>query len=292
MYLPDLELHQPETLEDAAGLMRRHAPAARYLAGGTDLLVDLKVARVAARHLISVNRISGMRSIEVTEAGLAIGSLATLTELNDAPLPGAFAAIKDATSRMAAPHIRNVATVGGNLASAVPCADLPPILTVMNGRVGLFSPAGVRDVPLADFFTGPRCTLADDDEILVRITVPVPPARFGAAYARFALREGNSIAVASVAASLVLDDSGTIREACLSMGAVAPIPMRVDEAAAGLIGRRLDAAACADAAEAAMRAADPISDIRGSARFRRELCGVLAKRALQKAAHRIESAHS
>ena len=102
MYLPDLELHQPETLEDATLLMQRYAPAARFLAGGTDLLVDLKVARVAVEHLISMNRIGGMRSIEVTDAGLAIGALATLTELDDAPLPGAFAAIKDATSTMAA----------------------------------------------------------------------------------------------------------------------------------------------------------------------------------------------
>jgi carbon-monoxide dehydrogenase medium subunit len=292
VHLPELELHQPETLEDAATLMQRYTPAARFLAGGTDLLVDLKVARVTARHLISINRIGGMRSIELTDAGLAIGALATLTELNDASLPGAFAAIKDATSAMAAPHIRNVATVGGNIASAVPCADLPPVLIVMHAGADLFSSAGVREVPLCEFFTGPRCTMLADDEILTRITVPAPPDRFGAAYARFSLRNGNSIAVASVAASLVVDGSGTIRQACLSMGAVAPIPIRVDEAADLLVGRPLDASACADAAEAAMRAADPISDVRGSAEFRRELCGVLARRALRSAASRIERARS
>jgi carbon-monoxide dehydrogenase medium subunit len=162
----------------------------------------------------------------------------------------------------------------------------------MHARVDLFSPAGTRDIPLCEFFTGPRCTMRANDEIVMRITVPAPPDRFGAAYARFALREGNSIAVASVAASLELDESGAIREACVSMGAVAPIPVRVDEAAAVLVGRPLDASACADAAEAAMRTAEPISDVRGSAEFRRELCGVLAKRALRKAARRIESTRS
>ena len=289
MYLPDFELHEAETLEDAATLMAKFAPSVRLLAGGTDLLVDLKTHRTAVDHLVSMNRIDGMRSIDVAATGLRIGALTTLTDLNEARLPGAFAAIKDATSTMAAPHIRNVATVGGNIASAVPCADLPPILIVMHARVDLLSPAGIRDVPLCDFFTGPRCTMLAADEILTRITVPIPDGRFGAGYARFALRNGNAIAVASVAASLTLDETGMIEQACLSLGAVAPTPVLVKEATNLLAGRALDESACADAAHAAMRTAQPISDIRASAEFRRELCGVLTKRALRIAASRIES---
>jgi carbon-monoxide dehydrogenase medium subunit len=286
VHIPDLELHEAPTLESAADLLTRYGPSARLLAGGTDLLVDLKTARTTADHLISIGRIEGMRTIDLTDAGLAIGALTTLTELNEARLPGPFVAIHDATSVMAAPHIRNVATVGGNLASAVPCADLPPILMVMHASVDLFSRAGTRSVPLTRFFTGPRTTVRGDGEILTRITVPGPGEGFGAAYARFALRDGNAIAVAAVAASLELDESGTIRQAHLALGAVAPTPLPV-EGAAALVGRRLDKSACADAAEAAMHAADPISDVRGSAEFRRELCGVLAGRALRKAASRI-----
>ncbi|MHC5022876.1 MAG: FAD binding domain-containing protein [Planctomycetota bacterium] len=289
MHLPDLELHEAHSLDDAAALMARYAPSARLLAGGTDLLVDLKVSRTAAAHLISMTGINDLRSVDLTDRGLGIGALTTLTELNDATLPGAFASIKDATGAMAAPHIRNVATVGGNLASAVPCADLPPILIVMHARVHLFSPTGTRDVPLREFFIGPRRTVLAGDEILTRIDVPAPPARFGAAYARFALREGNSIAVAAVAASLELDETGTILAATLSLGAVAPTPVTVDGAAAMLAGRPLDESACADAARAAMQAANPITDIRGSAEFRRELVGVLTGRALRTAASRIES---
>jgi carbon-monoxide dehydrogenase medium subunit len=289
VYLPDLELHEAHTLEDAAALLKRHGSSARLLAGGTDILVDLKTCRITTAHLISIGRIKGLRSIEVTPSGLSIGAMTTLTDLNDAALPDPYAAIHEATGVMAAPHVRNVATVGGNLASAVPCADLPPILIVMHAHVHLYSPSGHRDVPLGEFFIGPRRTARGDDEILTKITVPAPPSRFGAAYARFALRDGNAIAVASVAASLTLDDSGVIRDAALAMGAVAPIPLIVEEAASVLSGRRLDESALADAAEAAMASALPISDLRGSAGYRRDLCGVLTRRALLNAADRIAS---
>jgi carbon-monoxide dehydrogenase medium subunit len=289
VHLPDLQLHEAATLDEAADLMARHAPSARLLAGGTDLLVDLKVARTAAAHVVSIGGIDSMRSIEHTDGGLDIGALATLTELNETSLPGAFAAIRDATSAMAAPHIRNVATVGGNLASAVPCADLPPVLIVLHASVELFSPEGTREVPLREFFTGPRQTVLGQDEILTRIRVPAPPRRFGAAYSRFSLRAGNSIAVAAVAASLALDESGLIEDAALSLGAVAPIPASVEDVDTILAGRRLDESACADAAQAAMQAANPISDVRGSAAYRRELVGVLTGRALRTAAGRIES---
>jgi len=288
VYLPTLELHEAATLDEAAALMARYGPSARLLAGGTDLLVDLKVSRTAADHLVSLRHVEGMRSIDVSGAGLRIGALTTLTRLNEASLPDAYAAIHDATSAMAAPHIRNVATVGGNLASGVPCADLPPVLIVMGASVDLFSPAGTRQVPVSAFFLGPRQTAVAAGEVLTRINVPAPAPRTGAAYARFSLRAGNAIAVASVAASLTLDGEGVIRRACLALGAVAPTPVTVPDAAAALVGRPLDEPACAEAAEAAMLAAEPISDVRASAQFRRELCGVLTGRALRSAAGRIE----
>ncbi len=268
--------------------MAKHASSVRLLAGGTDLLVDLKTGRIGIDHVVSIGRIEGMRGVDRSADGLSIGALTTLAELVNTALTDDYAPIHDAVNVMAAPQVRNVATIGGNLASAVPCADLPPILIAMNASVTIASARGQRDVSLADFFVGPRETVLGDGEVLVRITVPPPPDRFGAAFHRFSLREGNSIGVASVAASVVFDDAQVIREAILVAGAVAPTPVIVDGAAAGLIGRPLNDDSCQDAADAVMNATRPIGDIRGSAEFRRELCGVLTDRALRSAAQRSE----
>ncbi|MDP6480203.1 MAG: FAD binding domain-containing protein [Phycisphaerales bacterium] len=169
----------------------------------------------------------------------------------------------------------------------MPCADLPPILMVLGGGVDLWSRTGVRRIPVCEFFTGPRTTVRRHDEILLSIHVPPPAKRSGAGYERFALREGNSIAVASVAARIRLDDTGMMQEAAIAIGAVAPTPLLLENIPAILAGRAPNETAWADAADAAVAAADPISDIRGSAEFRRELTGVLTARALRLATERI-----
>ncbi len=284
MYIPHVELYQPEALEEAAALMARLTPDARLLAGGTDLLVDLKTGRVSTRHLVSLNRIEELRGISETPVGLRIGALTTVAVLGrSVPVRERYTPILDAALQMAAAQVRNLATVGGNISSAVPCADLPPILTAMNATVTLWSPGGEREVPLESFFTGPRSTVRGDDEILTAVHVPEMPPRFGAAYARFAQRDGNAIAVASVAASLLLAENGTVKEARVVLGAVAPVPKLVMEAGEPLIGRVADEEALRAAAVIARDAAEPITDLRGSVGFRRDLVEVLTRRALRSA---------
>jgi len=282
MYVPDVELHQVTTLDEAASLMARHAPDARLLAGGTDLLVDLKTGRVAVGHLVSLNRIDELRGIANTEAGLRIGALTTITELGDSTVVReGFGPILDAAMQMAARQIRNMATVGGNVSCAVPCADLPPILTAMRAGVQLWSPGGEREVALEGFYTGPRQTIRRDDEVLTAVVVPGPLRGFGAAYARFAQRDGNAIAVAGVAASLRLDERGVVKEARVVLNAVAPTAKLVPQAAQVLVGGPPDEDAFGAAATAARDAAEPITDARGSADFRRDLVEVLTRRALR-----------
>ncbi|HUU94630.1 MAG TPA: xanthine dehydrogenase family protein subunit M [Phycisphaerae bacterium] len=289
MYIPDVELHEATTLEEAAALMNRYAPDARLLAGGTDLLVDLKTGRVSVGHLVSIKRIAALRGVSAADGSLRIGALTTITQLDRAPIvQQRFPSLLEATRQMAAPQIRNVATVGGNIASAVPCADLPPILTAMNASVVLWSPKGERAVPLETFFVGARQTVRSDDEVLTTALVPKMPPGFGAAYARFALRDGNAIAVAAVAAGLLLDGSNMVRDARIVLGAVAPIPKLVESAGAELVDQPPTDNAFHRAADAAMRAAEPISDLRGSADFRRELVGVLTRRALTSACRRAK----
>lgn len=291
MYMPDIDLHECTTLEEASTLMRRLAPQARFLAGGTDLLVDLKTGRIATTHLVSLNRIESLRGITMTAKGLRVGALASITELNRSPIVRRdFAPLLDASRRMAAPPIRNAATVGGNIMCAVPCADLPPILMAMHAEVEVWTPERIRSVPLDTLLVGPRRTLLQDGEILVAIMVPKPPVGFGAAYERFGLREGNAIAVASVAASLRLDHDGTITDARIVLGAVAPIPKTAADAAENLMGRQAEEDAFKEAARIARDAAQPISDVRGTAQFRRDLIEVLTLRALVQARKRAREA--
>ncbi|VAX42867.1 hypothetical protein MNBD_PLANCTO03-1529, partial [hydrothermal vent metagenome] len=159
MYIPDFALHEATSVQEASRLLAAHGPGARVLAGGTDLLVDLKSGRDRASHVVSLRNIPEMRDIHLTDAGLTIGATATLADLDAfvADLP-AYRPIGDATGQMASVQIRNMATVGGNIGSAVPCADLPPILIAMQASVVLVSARGERTVPLAEFFVGPRTT--------------------------------------------------------------------------------------------------------------------------------------
>ncbi len=289
MYLPSTKLHQATTLAKASELLQRFGSTARLLAGGTDLLVDLKAKRITADHIISINRIDDLKGVTLSAESLRIGALTTITELEETPLVrDQFPAILDATRSMAVRQVRNLATVGGNLACAVPCADLPPVFIAMNAAVALWSPRGERLLPLEQFFLGPRRTARREDEILSRVEIPHAPPGFGAAYARFGLREGNAIAVAAVAASLRLAADGTIEDARIILGAVSPIPKLATKASELLLGSVPAGELFAKAAEVATAEADPISDIRGSAAFRGELIRVLAARALAKALRRVK----
>jgi aerobic carbon-monoxide dehydrogenase medium subunit len=279
--LSDIEFHEASTLEQAAELMARCGTQARFLAGGTSLVVDLKSDRYRADHVISLNRISSLRGISAADNGVRIGALTTLNEVATSDLiREKCLVIREAAREMASPQIRNLGTVGGNIVGAVPCADMPPVMAVMHATVNLWSPSGVRNIPIEAFFVGPRETVRRSDEILTEVIVPQPPARFGAAYARFGLREANSVAVAAVAASLLLKSDGTVDQARICLSAVAGKPTMVADAQSALAGTALDESSLNRAAEAAMATAQPISDVRGSAGYRRELIGTLTRRAL------------
>ncbi len=281
MILSEAEFHQASTLEQAAELMASWGAQAQLLAGGTGLVVDLKTDRYPAGHVISINRIAALRGISPADGGVRIGALTTLNQLaTSALIRQRFLVLVEAAREMASPQIRNLGTVGGNIVGAVPCADLPPVLTVMHATVGLWSPTGQRVIPIETFFVGPRATVRRNDEILTEVFVPDPPKRFGAAYARFGLREANSVAVAAVAAGLVLREDGKVGAARICLNAVASTPKLVTAAERLLVGKALDEAALDRAAEAAVEAAQPISDLRGTADYRRDLVGIMTRRAL------------
>jgi carbon-monoxide dehydrogenase medium subunit len=279
--LGGLTVYKPTTLNDAFAFLIEHGDDAAVLAGGTDLLVDLRVQRRNEHHLVSLANITELRGITNTNNGVTIGAATTLNDLLKSDvIQHNYPAIIEATQVMGSNQIRNTGTIGGNIASAVPSADLPPVLLVLSAEVVLASQNGERTVPICEFFQGVRKTCVAIGEIVKSISLPNPKG--SAVYERFDLRQGNSLAVAAVAANITMEDN-TITDAKVALGAVAPTPGIVGGVNDILVGNRVSDSLIGEVAQLSMRAANPITDLRGSAQYRRELVGILATRAIKRA---------
>jgi carbon-monoxide dehydrogenase medium subunit len=287
MHIPDIHLHEPGTIAEACEILNTYCDISKVLAGGTDLLVDLKQGRITGiEHLVSLKKIPGLGEIEKTEDGIEIGALVTLNEaLNNKTIQRYLPAMADALGLMAAVPIRNIATVVGNIAGAVPSSDLAPIFIVAGGEALLSNGEVERKIRIDDYILGPRETACGDYEILTRLVIPTLPPSTGISYQKFMLRDANALAVAGVAARLTLS-SGTISESCIAMTAVGPKPQLANEACALLAGKKPAKKLFGEAAHVARGECKPISDIRGSAEYRSELVEILTRRALEEAAGR------
>jgi len=285
--LREIKLHQPRTLAQALDLLAK-LERARLLAGGTDLLVDLKEGLTRPENLVSLNVIDELKGIEVREGRIRIGALTTPQELAAHPLIlEHIPALADAARSMASPQVRSAATVGGNIASAVPSADLPPSLIAAEAAVQLVCPVSRREIALADFFKGPRKTDCGAEEVLVSVFVPIPPPETGMAYQKFVPREANALALVSVAARLTLENQRIVK-AWIVLGAVAPTPLLASRASARLNGEIPSEALFAEAAALAAKESKPISDVRSSLWFRTEILPILTQRALSEALCRAQ----
>jgi carbon-monoxide dehydrogenase medium subunit len=285
MSLYDVKLHFPLTLPEAFELLEELEDA-RVLAGGTDLLVDIKQGLVEAKHLIALQNIEALRTIDIQDGQVRLGAMVTPQKISTHPLVAEhFPVLGEAARSMASTQIRSMATIGGNIASAVPSADLPPSLMALGASVKLECSQGSRDVSLADFFTGPRDTVCGGGEILTAVVVPFPPPDSGTSYQKLTLREVNALAVASAASSLTLSKE-VISSARIILGAVAPTPLLAAEASDLLVGKMPSDDSFQQAAARAQEESRPISDIRGSIWFRKELVRVLVYRSLSSASDR------
>jgi carbon-monoxide dehydrogenase medium subunit len=293
MKLPEIVIHEPETVAEACDLLSEYCPRARVLAGGTDLIVDLKQGRVSGvERLISLKRIPGLDSVDVDGGMIRIGALVTLNQACRTPvIREKLPALVDALESMSAYPVRSVATVAGNIAGAVPSADLAPVFMVAGAEAVLTSGTSERTVRVEDYFLGPRQTVCGECEILTHLVVPEPGPSTGMSYSKFMLREANALAVAGVAAMLALrgGSSATINECRIALTAVAPKPVVAREAAARLKGRAPSVETFQEAARVARQEARPITDIRGSAEYRADLVEVLTVRALGEALTRAGS---
>ncbi|MBI4881150.1 MAG: FAD binding domain-containing protein [Planctomycetes bacterium] len=283
MRLPMFEFAEAESAAEACRMLAGAGPEAALLAGGTDLLVRMKRGLLCPQRVVSIRRLrAGRPAVARDGARLTIDPLATMTEIAADPLlREACANVAAGARAVGSPLIRNLATLGGNLASARPCADTAPPLLTWDASVRLESTGGERSVPLHDFFTGPGASALRLDELLVAVEIELPAGSSGSAFFKLGQRAALEIAIASAAARITLDrPGGIVLEARIALGSVAPVPLRARAAESLLAGREPREELLAAAAAAAAREARPIDDLRASAAYRREMVAVLVRRAL------------
>ncbi|MEW6185147.1 MAG: xanthine dehydrogenase family protein subunit M [Thermodesulfobacteriota bacterium] len=285
MLLPKFDYHAPKTIDEACSILAHYGAKAKILAGGTDLLVNLKKKLLSPEQIISLKRVEGLKEIDSRNGnGLAIGPLCTAAELASSELiRGEISVLAQGAGRLGSPLIRNRATLGGNVITARPASDLAPPLLVLGAQVILAGPTGQRRIPLKKFFLGPGQTQIRGDEILSKIEIPQRRRNSAAAYIKLGTRKTLEIALVNVASFLEVADNGSITQARIALGAVAPVPFLAASASEVLMGvkpKSIDDPVFNEAAREAAREAQPITDHRGSAEYRRDMVKVLVWRTL------------
>jgi aerobic carbon-monoxide dehydrogenase medium subunit len=275
--------HRPGSLDAAIAMAHEHGEAARFLAGGTDLIIQINRRRLAPKHLISLADL-GLDSIVETESGYVIGAMATHDAVVNHPgFQKQLIALTEASAVIGGRQVRNIATVGGNIVNASPAADLVPVLLTLDATVELRGAAGTRVLPLDRFLVERGRTDRQPDEILTAVRFDMPPARSATAFLKAGRRKAMEISVICVAVHLV--QGGKAR---IAIGAAASRSLRVPLAEA--LVEKGGPSAFAEAGRLAAEQVTPIDDVRASARYRRLLVATLVERALERCAARIEAA--
>jgi carbon-monoxide dehydrogenase medium subunit len=276
-----------QTLEEAVMLLGRAEGGAFALAGGTDLLAQIRVGRIAPQRVVDLKRIPELREIVADEEGYRIGAAVTGAELGEhSELVADWPGVVEATELIGSTQIQGRASMGGNLCNASPAADSVPALIAAGASCSVVGPAGRREIAVEQVVIGPGQTCLAPDEIVAHFRLPRPQPRSADAYLRLIPRSEMDIAVVGAGVALTLDPEGVCTECRVALGAGAPTPILVAEASAALVGRPVADAALADLAAAASAAARPIDDMRGTRAYRIHVAGVLAKRAALIAAQR------
>jgi CO/xanthine dehydrogenase FAD-binding subunit len=273
--LPAFEYHRPSSVEEAVGLLARYGEDAKPMAGGTDLLVQMKNRWTSPRHLIALKWIPRLDGITDGEM-VRIGALATHSRIKESPvIRGRFPILIDALSQLGSQQVRNVATIGGNLCNAAPSADTAPALLTLGAKVVLVGPKGKRDMGLENFFLGPGKTALNTDEILESILLPRPPPYSCGAYMKHMRRAALDLPIIGVATQCTFS-----RDLKIIEDIRAPTPIRVKAAEAYLRGKPLEEGILNQGATLASQEAKPRDTWRGSAFYRSEMIRVLVQEAI------------
>ncbi len=273
------DFKSPDTLAEACRLLA--VTGSRPIAGGTDVIPQLRDGRFQAATLVDLGHVRGLSTVERVNGEIAIGSLTTYTTMLNAPLLQAHAPfLAQVSGVVGGVQTQNRGTLGGNVANASPAGDTLPVLLALDAAVDLISEAGERSLPLADFLRGPGQTALRPGEIIRRVRFAPLPQGAGSLFLRLGNRRGMLISVVSAALVLQVADGGVVRDCRIALGAVAPTAIRCREAEAILLGRRVDTALIEEAAALAAATCRPIDDVRASAAYRRHGVRVLVRRGL------------
>ena len=289
--MEEIDYAVARTVSEAVSLLAEKGKLARPLAGGTDILVQLRGDRRRVERLVDVKEIPEANQLSYDpQNGLQLGAAVPCYRIyQDETVSQAYPGLIDVAALIGGIQIQGRATLGGNLCNAAPSADAIPPLIVLGATCLIAGPNGTREVLVEDFCTAPGETILKDGELLVSLRIPPPKRHSGAHYLRFIPRNEMDIAVVGVGSSVVLDEGGkSFVSARISLASVAPTPLFVEKAGAALAGREITDEAIEDAAEAAIAAARPISDMRGTIQQRRHLVGVLTRRTLRGAIERAK----
>lgn len=288
MYLKDFIYHRPQTLKEACRILEQCNNGAP-IAGGTDILVELKKGLRHNAEIVSLMEIEELKTINKNGNELIIGACTTHNEvLKSSLIKKIFPALSDAASKIGTDQIRNTGTIGGNLCTGASCCDMAPILIALNANVEIADSSNRRLVSLKDFFIFHKETSLKKGELMTKIIIPIPRRGTGASFEKFGLRETASISVASVSVSIT-SDGNICTDSCIVIGAVAPTPRISQKGSEILNGEKIkelikDSALLKSIGETVVKDSLPVDDLRGSAEFRRQLVNILTQRAVVKAA--------
>ncbi len=276
--IPEFNYIKVFTLDEALEVLSR-LDDVKILAGGTDLVIDLKIGRYKPKNVLDISGIKGLDYIIDEGEIIRIGALTKLQKIVESPVIKAKAPVlAKAVNEMASWQVRNVATIGGNLCNASPAADTAPPLYVLNAKLKLVSKRSEREVPVTEFFKGPRKTLLEKGEILKEIIVPVERGS-GQAYIKLGRRSAFTLSVVSVA-TLVKTENNKFTEVRVALNAVAPTPVRAKKTEEFLKGKEISLSNIEEAAKLVLEHISPISDVRASAEYRKEMAVVLTRDAI------------
>jgi CO/xanthine dehydrogenase FAD-binding subunit len=283
--LPEFEVLMPGTLPEALDMLAAYAPGVLPLAGGTNLVPDVRGGDPKPGVLVNIAVLRELGGIGEENGCVVVGSGVTVAELLDSPVVANHASVlKQAAGVFANPLVRNRATVGGNLGNASPAADMAPPLLVLDAEVELASSRESRWVPLDEFFVDVGKTICKPVELISAVRWPVPELRSCGRFRKLSLRKSTAVSVLSVAIQVTLDDGHRCEDARVALGAVAPTPIRAYDAEKVLHGEALTPDVIGEAAGLACDAASCVTDVRGSAEYRERVAGVLTRRLLHEAA--------
>jgi len=284
MLLPKFDYHAPATAAEACDILAEYGDSARLIAGGTDLMVNMKKGVVCPARVVSITDIPDLREMTGENGHVRIGAGVTVTDLAESDLIAEkLSALRAGARALGTPLVRNRATIGGNVGSARPAADLPPSLMVYGAEVLVTNKKGERTESIDGFFKGPGMTIMAADDLITGFRVPVPPPSAGAGYINIGVRKAQDCNLVNACSYLELADDGAIKTAKVVLGCVGPTHLHAQSAEKALVGEKPDDALFARAGEAAMGDCTPILDFRGSAEYRRAMVGVLTRRTLAKA---------